>query len=337
MIIGNFDTTERPLLIAEIGNNHEGRIDVARTLVKRAAEVGVKAVKFQTFRTELYVDRRESARFERLRGFELTGEQFAELSELTRSLGLLFISTPLDLSSATMLEPLVDAYKIASGDNDFFPLIDQVARTGKPMIVSTGASDLTHVSAAIDCIARARGSRPERLTDVALLHCVSAYPVPPEQANLRGIQTLAAEFGLPVGYSDHTVGLDACVMAVALGATIVEKHFTLDHHFSDFRDHQLSAEPDEMRELQRRILEAGSMLGDGVKSPQKCENQIGPVIRRSTIVVNELPAGHTLSLEDLAWVRPAGGLPPASENQVVGRRLRRGLSKGERLDLGDLE
>ena len=170
-----------------------------------------------------------------------------------------------------------------------------------------------------------------------MLHCVSAYPVPPEQANLRAIPTLAAEFGLPVGYSDHTVGLDASVLAVALGATIVEKHFTLDHHFSDYRDHQLSAEPDEMGELQRRMLEANSMLGDGVKSPQKCEDQIGPIIRRSTIVVNDLPAGHTLSLEDLAWVRPAGGLPPASERQVVGRRLRRGLSKGERLELNDLE
>jgi N,N'-diacetyllegionaminate synthase len=337
MIIGDFDTTERPLLIAEIGNNHEGRIDVARTLVKRAAEVGVKAVKFQTFRTELYIDRRESARFERLRGFELTGDQFAELSKLARSLGLLFISTPLDLSSATMLEPLVDAYKIASGDNDFFPLIDQVARTGKPMIVSTGASDSTHISAAIDCIRSARGSRPGPPKNVALLHCVSAYPVPPGQANLRAIPTLAAEFGLPVGYSDHTVGLDACLIAVALGATIVEKHFTLDHHFSDFRDHQLSAEPDEMKGLQRRILEAHSMLGDGVKSPQKCEDQIGPIIRRSTIVVNNLPAGHTLSLEDLAWVRPAGGLPPASDSQVVGRRLRRDLSKGERLELSDLE
>jgi sialic acid synthase SpsE len=126
-------------------------------------------------------------------------------------------------------------------------------------------------------------------------------------------------------------------MAVALGATIVEKHFTLDHNFSDFRDHQLSAEPAEMKQLQQRMLEAHSMLGDGVKSPQKCEDQIGPVIRRSTIVVNDLPAGHTLSRVDLAWVRPAGGLPPASDSQVVGRRLRRGLSKGERLELSDLE
>lgn len=337
MIIGNFDTTERPLLIAEIGNNHEGRMDVARTLVERAAESGVKAVKFQTFRTELYVDRRETARFERLRRFELTPDQFAELSRLARSLGLLFISTPLDLSSATMLEPLVDAFKIASGDNDFFPLIDQVARTGKPMIVSTGASDSTHVSAAIDCIQRARGSRSDRPKDVALLHCVSAYPVPPEQANLRAIPALAREFGLTVGYSDHTTGLDACVVAVALGAKIVEKHFTLDRNFSDFRDHQLSAEPAEMKQIQQRMLEAHSMLGDGVKSPQACEAEIGPVIRRSTIVVHDLPAGHQLSIGDLAWVRPAGGLPPGSDSQIIGRRLRRDLSEGERLDLADLE
>lgn len=335
MIIGSFDTTLRPLVIAEIGNNHEGRLDVARTLIERAAECGVGAVKFQTFRTELYVDRRETERFERLRRFELTPDQFAELSGLARSLGLLFIATPLDLASAAILAPLVDAYKIASGDIDFFPLIEVVATAGKPIIVSTGASDSRRVSAAIDCIRRARrcSASPK---DVALLHCVSAYPTPPEQANLRAIQTLHAEFGLPVGYSDHTTTLEACVLAIAIGASIVEKHFTLDHHFSDFRDHQLSAEPDEMKQLVVRALEAHAMLGDGVKSPRKCEAGIGQVIGRSAIVVRDLPLGHRLSRADLAWVRPVGSLPPAFESRIVARRLRRDLALGERFDLGDL-
>jgi len=332
MRIGNVSLGERPLVIAEIGNNHEGSFDVAARLVRGAAECGVEAVKFQTFRTEHYIDRQDPARFARLKKFELRGEQFAELSKLARSLGMLFISTPLDLGSARLLEPLVDAFKVASGDNDFFPLIRQDAATGTPLIVSTGASDLARVRSAVAAVRDARG----HTRNVALLHCVSAYPVPHVEANLRAIATLSKEFDLPVGYSDHTTGLEASVLAVALGARLIEKHFTLDHHFSDFRDHQLSANPEEMRVLLERVREASEMLGSGVKTVQPCEEAIVPVIRRSIAAARDLPARHKITLDDLDWLRPGGGIGPGNEDSVIGRRLRRAVAAGERISSDDL-
>ena len=333
MIIGGRNTAQGPLVVAEIGNNHEGRFDVARQLVERAVECGVDAVKFQTFRTELFVSPKDEARYKRMSGFELTAEQFGELSRLARSLGVLFISTPLDMTSANVLEPLVDAYKIASGDNDFLPLISRVAASSLPVIISSGSSDVTRVRTAVETVRRARGADAK----LALMHCVSCYPAPPEQANLAAIGTLAAEFGLPTGYSDHTIGIDACVLSVAAGARLIEKHFTLDHHYSDFRDHQLSADPSEMAELVRRVRAAATMMGTGAKVPQACELDSAPAIRRSIVSSRELPAGHRLSLEDLCWHRPAGGMAPGSEEKLIGRRLKRATPAFERLMPADVE
>ena len=255
MKIGSFDTDRAVLIVAEIGNNHEGSFELAADMVRRAAQCGVGAVKFQTVRAGQLVRRSEKARFDRLTQFELSERQFATLSELTRELGLLFISTPLSLDAAAFLGPLVDAYKIASGDNDFFPLIEKVARSGKPVVVSTGVSDVSQIDATVQFL-RDQWKEGGTSGELGLLHCVSSYPTPPEQANLRSIPFLAERFGCTVGYSDHTLGTEAAVLAVAAGARILEKHFTLDKHQSDFRDHQLSADPAEMDELVRRIRQA---------------------------------------------------------------------------------
>jgi N,N'-diacetyllegionaminate synthase len=336
MRIGNIDLTTKVLIVAEIGNNHEGRFDVAQNLVRAAAACGVDAVKFQTFRTDYFTSRADEARFRRLQSFELTHEQFKRLEELSRSLGLGFISTALDLESQRFLEPLVDAYKIASGDNNFFPLIAAVCATGKPVIVSSGFATLAAIRRAKDFVLNCW--RTQGITqELAVLHCVSSYPVPPEQADLAAIPLLRQDLGGTIGYSDHTIGVEASLMAVALGARIVEKHFTLDKHFSDFRDHQLSADPPEMRAIVDSVRKVEVLLGRPQKILHECERAIESVARRSVVASRALPAGHVLAIDDITWIRPASGLPPGDETQLVGRRLVRPMTFGQLLLLADVE
>ena len=335
MIIGHHDTDQRVLVVAEIGNNHEGNLGAAERLVRAAAESGADAVKFQTFRTEHYVSRSDTVRFERLKRFELRPADFEFLASVAKSLGLLFISTPFDLASAAALKPLVDAYKIASGDNTFYPLLDAVAATGKPLIISSGLSDL----AVLDCAAarvHAAWTRTGVKGSLAFLHCVSAYPTPADQANLLAIDVLAARYGGAVGYSDHTIGNDACVLAAALGARILEKHFTLRHDFSDFRDHQLSADPGDLRELVTRVRATSLVLGSPHKQVQSCEQSAVVAMRRSIVAAADLPAGHVLGVADLTWTRPGTGLPPGAEDQLLGRPLVRGVTFGEMLTALDV-
>jgi sialic acid synthase SpsE len=333
MKIGSFNTDQRVLVVAEIGNNHEGNFGVAKELVHKAAECGAHAVKFQTFRTEHYVSHSDVARFARLKSFELTYPQFEELADLARQLGLLFLSTPFDLKSADFLEKIVDGLKIASGDNNFYPLLERVAGARKPLIVSTGLSDEAQVGRTIECVRRQR----PLLEDVAFLHCVAAYPVPEDQANLRSIAHIASRFGVRVGYSDHTLGIDAAVVAVALGARILEKHFTLDHNYSAFRDHQISADPGELKELIARVARAERYLGTQGKAVQPAEAPGVPAIRRSIVAGRDLPAGHRIESGDLTWIRPSGGLSPGEENQVLGRRLKHPVAFGEFVRPTDVE
>ncbi|MCU1282799.1 MAG: Spore coat polysaccharide biosynthesis protein [bacterium] len=336
MQIGATRTDERVAIVAEIGNNHEGRFDVARRMVEAAALTGVDAVKFQTFRTKYFTSGSDPARFARLSRFELTQAQFTELAQLARSLGVGFISTPLDLESARFLAPLVDVFKIASGDNDFLPLIAEVCKTGKSMIVSTGLADLALLRRTRDFI-RAEWQARAVSAELAMLQCGSAYPVPPEETNLRAIPLIAGELGVTVGYSDHTLGIEACLGAVALGARILEKHFTLDKHYSDFRDHQLSADPDEMRRLVESVRKMEKLLGRAEKSVQPGESANQKMARRSIVAAGELAAGHRVTLDDLTWIRPAVGLPPGEEAQLLGKRLKRAVTFGEPLTPGDVE
>jgi len=333
MRIGSFETDERVLLVAEIGNNHEGDVSVARELVEEAARCGADAVKFQTFRTELFVSRADEDRFRRLEGFRFTEDQFAELAELAHASGLLFVSTPLDLESARFLVEIADGGKVASGDNDFHALLDVLARSDKPLIVSTGLSDLTLLERTTAFVEDARRSR----TDLGLLHCTSAYPAPNAEVNLRAIATLAAHFpGWTIGYSDHALGVDAAVLAVAAGARIVEKHFTLDKDFSDFRDHQLSADPAALRDLAHRIRAAEELLGSPGKIVQPSEAEGTTAYRRSAVAAHNLPVGHVIEPGDLTWLRPGDGLRADQDASLRGRALRRHVTRGERLRPDDV-
>ncbi|WP_247896136.1 N-acetylneuraminate synthase family protein [Azospirillum brasilense] len=335
MRIGTHDLNERVLVIAEIGNNHEGDFTRAQEMIVRAAEAGADAVKFQTIVPDRLVSATDTARIEQLTRFRFDYDQFARLAETAERAGVIFLSTPFDLESAAALAPLVPAFKVASGDNDFFALLAVVARMGKPVLLSTGMLDLAGVQRAAEHIAAQRPTeRPAEKPQagLVLLHCVAAYPAPVEDANLGALRSMAS-LGHPVGYSDHTLGIEAAVLSVALGARVIEKHFTLDKTLSTFRDHALSADPSDMAELVRRVREAETLLGDGIKRPATSELANMTAARRAIAAVRDLPAGHVLALEDLTWLRPRRGLEPGRESELIGCRLAVPVARGEAFTL----
>ena len=335
MKIGEFDLDKDVLVVAEIGNNHEGSYTLAEEMVGQAAQIGADAVKFQTFQAELLVGRSNKARFEQLKSYELTFDQFERLSKVAEDAGLIFLSTPFDLPSAEFLNGVVPAFKIASGDNTFYPLIEKIASTGKPIIMSTGLSTLEQIVSVKEFIEEI-WRRGRIRQEMAILHCVACYPVPSDQANLRAIERLKDELDCTVGYSDHTIGIEAAVLSVALGAQIVEKHFTINKNYSVFRDHQLSADPAEMATLVRRIRDAREYMGSADKIIQQAEEENVAQLRRSIVAGKDLEEGAVLSWDDLAWVRPAGGLAAGCERQLLNKTLSRNIRRGEIITIEDV-
>jgi len=334
MKIGGFDTEHAVLLIAEIGNNHEGSLAAAEEMIGRAARAGANAVKFQTIVPAKLVAPGDKERLKQLERLCLKYEHFETLARLAAREGVLFLSTPFDIDSAHFLAPLVPAYKIGSGDNNFFPLLEAVARTKKPIIMSTGLAnldDIRHAKEFIEGVWEKEGATAE----LALLHCVVSYPTPPAAANLLAMRDLG-RLGCTVGYSDHTIGIEAAVLAAALGAEIIEKHFTLDKTRSTFRDHQLSADPEDFTRMVGRIREVRLLLGDGQKVVSEVEKENLPKVRRSIVAGRALPEGTVIRLEDLDWLRPGAGLPPGFEELLIGRKLVKALRKGDAILVGDV-
>lgn len=328
MKIDQFDTDKDIVVIAEIGNNHEGDFPLAQKLIGLAAQAGANAVKFQTFRTELFVNKKDTARFNRMKSFELSFEQFAQLSRIARNEGLLFLSTPLDMESAAFLKEIVCAYKIASGDNNFYPMLEYVATTGLPVIISSGLIDLEEIKSSVSFLNNI-WRQNNLIGDLAVLHCITGYPVPPEQANISAVLLLKKELDCTIGYSDHTLGIEASLLAVTLGARIIEKHFTIDKNRSDFRDHRLSADPAELKQLIDKAKDILMLLGSGEKKPQKTEQEIKNSVRRSITAGRNLSAGTVIGKEDLLWLRPGGGLPPGSEHLLLGKTMASSVEEGE--------
>jgi N,N'-diacetyllegionaminate synthase len=329
MRIGNLDSDRQVIVIAEIGNNHEGSFDVACEMVDRAAEAGVDAVKFQTYKTETFVAPTQVERYKRMQGFELTEDQFAQLAERAHGAGIKFISTPLDMPSAVFLNGIVDALKVASGDNTFYPLIEFVAGTDKPVIISTGFAGEPEIALAASMVEKARSGRKSG-PELALLHCVSAYPVEPQDANLGAVHRLVRRFGeiATIGYSDHTLGTQAATLSIAAGARIIEKHFTLDRNYSDFRDHQLSADPGMMADLVKAIREAEVLMGSGDLAPRQVERDSEVPVRRSIAAAREMKAGETVGPGDIMWIRPGEQIAPGREAEVLGRTLAKPVGAG---------
>ncbi|MBF0186804.1 MAG: N-acetylneuraminate synthase family protein [Magnetococcales bacterium] len=327
MKIGSFDTAQRVLVIAEIGNNHEGDFTLAEELIGKAAESGADAVKFQTIQPDQLIHPDNEARLAQLQRYAFSFDQFQKLKETADRQGVMFLSTPFDLEAARFLDQIMPAFKIASGDNTFYPLLETTARCNKPIILSSGLMDLTQISYSASLI-RKVWSDMDVTQDLAVLHCISSYPAPLDQVNLSAMALLKGCVSETVGYSDHTLGIDAAVTAVAMGAEIIEKHFTIDKNHSDFRDHQLSADPDDLRNMVERITETRRIMGSTTKQIQECEAAAEREMRRSIAVRRTKRAGESLFWDDLVWLRPQGGLPPGQEWQVLGRPLREDLKAG---------
>ena len=337
MKIGNINTKKKVFIIAEIGNNHEGNFELAKQMISQAAVAGADAVKFQTFIPKNLVSNEDQERLKQLSRFQLSYEQFTELALIAKEKGLIFFSTPFDIESAKFLNTIQPIFKIASGDNNFYPLIDTVASFGKPMIVSTGVADLDLIKKVYDKISKIWSNKKKNYPSLALLHCVASYPVPDEQANIASIIYLKKLFPQAViGYSDHTLGIDAAVLSVIAGARIIEKHFTVDKNYSTFRDHKLSADPKEMRLLVDQVRKAEVMLGIEEKKTQNCEKEMNIAGRRSIAAARKLSIGSTLAWDDLIWVRPGKGFPPGDENRIIGKKIIRELKMGQIIQQNDL-
>jgi sialic acid synthase SpsE len=312
--------------------------------VDAAAEAGADAVKFQTFDpAALAAAGAPTAEYQRRAGagdadqrelltrLALPTEAWAELKAHAEARRLAFLSTPFDDGSASLLDGLgVPAFKVGSGELTNLPFIGRLARRGRPMLISTGMADMIEVAAAVDTVA-ANGDVP-----LALFHCVSSYPAAPEDANLRAIGTLRRAFGVPVGWSDHTPGIEMPLAAVAAGATLIEKHLTLDRALPG-PDHQASLEPDALAAMVRAIRAVEASLGTGVKAPVPAEADVARVARRSLHWSRSLPSGRVIAAEDVAILRPGTGLAPARVADVVDRRTSRPVREGMAVEPGDVE
>lgn len=331
MKIGSVDLDREVLVIAEIGNNHEGDIGLAEELVHLAADAGAQAVKFQSIVPEDLVAASEVQRLAQLRRFALSHDDHHRLAAAAKRAGVMFLSTPFSIPMVGFLAQLAPALKIASGDNDFLPLLEVAAGTNLPVILSTGMADMSLVRRSVETLESA-WKRQGIAPGLVLLHCVSAYPTPAQEANLAAIRTLA-QLGHVVGYSDHTLGASAAVLSVGLGARVIEKHFTKSKAQSSFRDHQLSAEPGELRDIVARVREANALLGDGDKRVMPSESP--QAARRSAVAASDLASCTSLSPSDIVWLRPGTGIDPGQK--IIGRRTTRSIAKGAQILSGDLE
>ncbi len=335
MIIDNIDLGKKVLIIAEVGNNHEGNFELAKQMIDQAAESGADAIKFQTFKADRYVTKKDEKRFQQLKGFELSYDQFRELASLAKKRSLIFLSTPFDLESVDALDPYVPAFKIASGDNTFLPLIKRIAQKKKPVIISTGTADQEVIATALETLKEYGQSKP--LKDwVMLLHCVSNYPAKPEELNLLSIRYLQDKFDLTVGYSDHSLGIAASIVAVSCGARVIEKHFTYKKEDQSFRDHLLSADPGEFKSMVEGIRGIEILLGQYKKEPTDAEEKIKRIVRRGIAVNRLVKKGELIEEKDIIWLRPSGEFKPGQEDLVIGKKARRDLEESKILEKDDI-
>ncbi len=325
-------------IIAEAGINHNGDIALARKLIDAAFEVGADAVKFQTGRVsetttksaakaEYQRDLRvpNQSQYDMLKQFEFTEDQWLTLAEYARSAGIVLFSKPSSESAVdTLLKMGTPIMKIGSGDVTYLTLLRHTAKTGLPIILSTGMSTLGEIEEAMDAILSQKNE------NVILLHCTSNYPSRYADANLRAILTLKQAFQLPVGYSDHSLGITVPIVAVSLGACVIEKHLTLNTSLPG-PDHKASLEPHEFGEMIKSIRVAEEALGSPVKKPVEAEEEMRMIVRKSIVAKVDIPEGTIIAPDMLACKRPGTGLPQQYLNMVVGRRARVSIAKDELL------
>lgn len=329
-------------VIAEIGVNHNGDLALAKQLIDVAAQAGADCVKFQVFHADSLVGPnaplapyqgtdRAIGQSEMLRGLQLEEADWMALKRQCDDLGITFLATPFDEESLDLLMDLsVAALKVGSGDLTNPDLLRAVGSTHLPVILSTGMATMEEVDHALGVLDEVRAG------DVLLLHCVSAYPADPVDANLRAMRSMSDQFQLSVGFSDHTLGIEVALAAVALGACVIEKHITINNTLPG-PDHRASLTPPEFASLVKGIRTVEMSLGTGRKEPAAAEADVAAVARRSLTAARDLPAGHVLESRDIAVQRPGIGLKPALKDELVGKRVRKSLTRGSLFSLDLLE
>lgn len=327
MFLFGQDTTVRPVVVAEIGANHEGDVEVALKLIAAAAEAGAHAVKFQSYTPARFITASDAERFQRVTRFALDADAHRRLAREAERRSIAFFSAAITEDWVPLLAELGAAIKIASGDLTFEPVIRAAAATGRPVVLSTGAGSPDEIDRAVGWVKESIGAAPlaERL---ALLHCVSAYPTLIGEANLLSIPFLKARYGLATGWSNHVVGPEACLTAVALGAEIVEVHVTDRKTGRAFRDHALSFEPGDLAELVQAVARVRASLGVYDKRPAPSELASRAAIRKGLVAARDLTAGTVLSAGDLMYARPASEFTSGDAMSVLGRRLLRDVAAG---------
>lgn len=330
-------------IIAEAGVNHNGDMHIAKKMVDAAVEVGADAIKFQTFKVEQLVTKEapkanyqkattgNGNQYEMLQQLELTLDDHLVLKEYCQEQGIAFVSTPFDFDSVDLLERLdLPFYKVSSGDITNFPFLEYIAQKNRLVILSTGMSNLGEVEAAVETIF-GTGNQ-----DLILLHCTSNYPTAFTDVNLRAMLTLKEAFKLPVGYSDHTVGIEVSVAAVALGAQVIEKHFTLDKTTAG-PDHRASLEPDELKTMVEKIRHVEQALGDGIKRCARSEEKNKFVSRKSIVAGRDIKQGEEITWEMIQFKRPGHGMMPGEIKLVLGKKAKNNLQKDDLITYKDLE
>lgn len=314
-------------IIAEIGCNHEGSFEKAIELTHLAADAGADIVKYQSYTPERYTSADNEERRARVTQFALTQQHYLALSEVATQRGMLFMSTPLTEDWVAFLNPLCCAFKIASGDITFKPVIKEAAKTGKHIILSTGAADLNEIDRAVMWIREVIGN--DHLEDrLTLMHCVSAYPTPIEEANILSIPFLRDRYHVNVGYSNHVIGSTGCLAAVALGATLIEVHFTDQKEGRQFRDHSLSFDATDLKCFIQQANDVRLSLGQYGKVPQSCEKQNIPLIRKGIIAAKDIKAGEILTEEHLMYSRPATEFSSEDLVKIVGKKVIKDIKRG---------
>ena len=334
------EETMSVFIIAEAGVNHNGSLVLAKKLVDAAKDAGADCVKFQTFVSKNIVSKNavkaeyqkqqtepEESQQDMLKKLELSFDEFVELNEYCKSKSIEFMSTAFDFDSIDFLDGLeMGTWKIPSGDITNLPYLIKIAKLNKPVILSTGMSTMVDIRSAIKAL------KENGATELTVLHCTTEYPTPFEDVNLRAMNTIKEEFGVKVGYSDHTKGIEVPIAAVALGATVIEKHFTLDRNMEG-PDHKASLEPNELKAMVDSIRHIELALGNGMKQPAESEKKNMAVARKSIIASKDIKAGDIFTEENLTVKRPGDGISPMRWFDIIGKPAPRDFEEDELIEL----
>lgn len=331
----------KTIIIAEAGVNHNGDINKAKELIDVAAAAGADYVKFQTFVTELNVSKtapkadyqekntsKSESQYDMIKKLELSFDDFRALNDYANKCNIKFLSTGFDFPSIDFLDELgIDFFKIPSGEITNLPYLEHIAKKGKKVIISTGMATVEEIKAALQVLTK-NGLQKEFIT---VLHCNTEYPTPMQDVNLKAMLHIQKEFDVAIGYSDHTLGIEVPIAAVALGATVIEKHFTLDNNLPG-PDHKASLEPNELKTMVDAIRNIElAISGDGVKKTSKSEEANKAIARKSIHINKTLPQGHIIELSDLIVKRPGDGISPMEINNVIGKTLTTALKEETKL------